>query len=128
MSMIRGAMRELGFGNPKHLDIECGPVINSAAQIKLQQYIDKARQNVPEGLSKNIKFEVKSISESLGECGRSSCNLILLNEVVFYYPEWRTDFKVIVDSLDTGGFVFISFRSQYFNALHAVKNNKWENI
>ena len=45
MSMIRGAMRELGFGNPKHLDIECGPVINSAAQIKLQNYIEKARQN-----------------------------------------------------------------------------------
>ena len=44
ISMIKGAMKEIGFGNPKHLDIECGPVISSAAQIKLQKYIDKARQ------------------------------------------------------------------------------------
>ena len=45
ISMISGAMRELGFGNPKHLDVDCGPVINSAAQIKLRNYIDQARQN-----------------------------------------------------------------------------------
>ena len=44
ISMIRGAMRELSLGNPKHLDVDCGPVINSAAKIKLQQYIEKARQ------------------------------------------------------------------------------------
>ena len=35
VSMIKGAMKEIGCGNPKYLDIECGPVINSAAQYKL---------------------------------------------------------------------------------------------
>ena len=45
VSMIKGAMKEIGCGNPKYLDIECGPVINSAAQIKLQSHIDKARHN-----------------------------------------------------------------------------------
>ena len=45
VSMIKGAMKEIGCGNTKYLDIECGPVINSAAQNKLQSYIDKARRN-----------------------------------------------------------------------------------
>ena len=56
--MIRGAMRELSLGNPKHLDVDCGPVINSAAQIKLQQYIDKARQN--NQIIEELEFEQKN--------------------------------------------------------------------
>jgi len=58
ISMIRGAMREIGFGNPKHLDVECGPVINSAAQIKLQNYIDKARQK--NQVIEELDFESKN--------------------------------------------------------------------
>ena len=45
VTMIKGAMKEISCGKPKYLDIECGPVINSAAQIKLLSYIDKARRN-----------------------------------------------------------------------------------
>ena len=45
INMIVGAMKELSIGNPKNLDVDCGPIINSAAQIKLKKYITKARQN-----------------------------------------------------------------------------------
>ena len=58
ISMIRGAMRELGLGNPKYLDIDCGPVINSAAQIKLQSYIEKARKN--NQVIEELDFEPKN--------------------------------------------------------------------
>ena len=58
ISMIRGAMRELGLGNPKYLDIDCGPVINSAAQIRLQSYIDKVRQN--NQVIEELDFEPKN--------------------------------------------------------------------
>lgn len=42
-NMIKGALQELNVGNPKHLETDCGPVINKSAKDKLQAHIDDAR-------------------------------------------------------------------------------------
>ena len=42
--MIKGAMLELNLGNPRFLDTDCGPVINTQAQVKLQRHIEHARK------------------------------------------------------------------------------------
>ena len=42
--MIKGAMLELNLGNPRFLDTDCGPVINTEAQVKLQRHIEHARK------------------------------------------------------------------------------------
>ncbi len=41
ISMIKGAMLELKLGDPKYLSTDCGPVINTDAKTKLQNYIDR---------------------------------------------------------------------------------------
>ena len=44
VAMIKGAMLELNLGNPRFLDTDCGPVINTEAQVKLQRHIAHARK------------------------------------------------------------------------------------
>ena len=106
ISMIKGAMREIGFGDPKYLDIECGPVINLAAQIKLQNYIDKARQNNQiiyelDSQSKNGYFVSPTLIriESMDEINEEFFGPIL--HVLSYKND---DLEKTIDQLNSKGF------------------------
>ena len=44
--MIVGAMKELSIGNPKNLDVDCGPIINSAAQINSKNTSQKQDKTI----------------------------------------------------------------------------------
>ena len=106
LSMIKGAMREIGFGDPKYLDVDCGPVINLAAQIKLQNYIDKARQNnqIIEELdfqSKNGYFVSPTLIriESMDEINEEFFGPIL--HVLSYKNK---DLEKTIDQLNSKGF------------------------
>lgn len=106
INMIRGAMRELSLGNPKHLDVDCGPVINSAAQIKLQQYIDKARQN--NQIIEELEFEQKNghfVSPTLIHLNSiKDINEEFFGPILHVISYKNDDLEAIIDQLNLKGF------------------------
>ena len=106
IEMIRGAMKELTIGNPQHLDVDCGPVINPAAQIKLKKYIAKARQ-------KNQVIEEVDFDSKNGHF--VSPTLIHLNSIddineeffgpILHVISYRSEeLEVIIDQLNAKGY------------------------
>lgn len=45
LEMLRGAMQELNVGNPTHLSVDVGPVINLEARDNILQHIQKMRES-----------------------------------------------------------------------------------
>ena len=43
LGTLRGAMRELNVGNPDHLSVDVGPIIDAQAKLTIDQYVDGMR-------------------------------------------------------------------------------------
>ncbi|MEO6960265.1 MAG: bifunctional proline dehydrogenase/L-glutamate gamma-semialdehyde dehydrogenase PutA, partial [Burkholderiaceae bacterium] len=43
LTMLRGAMRELNVGNPDHLSVDVGPIIDDQAKLNIDRYVDGMR-------------------------------------------------------------------------------------
>ena len=106
ISMIKGAMRELKIGNPRYLSTDCGPVINSDSQVKLQNYIDqlRARNQVIEELEfkSNSGYFVSPTLihlNSIEEINEEFFGPIL--HVISYKSE---DLENVIDQLNEKGF------------------------
>ena len=90
--------------------------------------IKKANDYSLEENLENVEFSVSSIKDAINHYSPSSFSVIIMNEVTFYYPEWVHLLEKIISILKPGGLLVFSFRSQYFNALHLVKNRLFSNI
>lgn len=75
----------------------------------------------------NISFNQQPITQLLNSLKYNSVDIIVMTEVIFFYPEWESDLPKIVRSLKPGGLVVLSFRSQYFYAMHMARNKKLHN-
>jgi len=106
IEMIKGAMRELRIGNPKHLSTDCGPVISSDSQNKLQDYIDQLRKS-------NQVIEELQIESNKGYF--VSPTLIHLNSIeeineeffgpILHVISYKSeDLEGIIDQLNNKGF------------------------
>lgn len=76
----------------------------------------------------NISYRVQSISQCLKTIEPNTCDVILMTEVTFFYPEWQLDLPKIVESLKPGGILVMSFKSKYFYALTIARHRVWENV
>ncbi len=90
--------------------------------------IEEARRNAGARRLRNVQFRLQDIAECLASVDRESVDAILLTEVTFFYPEWVHDFPQIVEKLKRGGILAASFRSQYFDALHLVRDRHWSGV
>ncbi len=106
ITMIKGAMRELQIGNPRYLSTDCGPVINSDSQVKLQNYIDQLRER--NQVIEELQFESNSgyfVSptlihlNSIEEINEEFFGPIL--HVISYKSE---DLERVIDQLNEKGF------------------------
>ena len=73
-------------------------------------------------LSSRVTFVNESIVDFSKKKNKNSADIIILTEVVFYYPNWQHDLDLILSLLKPNGKIILSIRSQYFNALNIVKN------
>ena len=71
--------------------------------------------------SDRINFENQEIFDFVNQHKTNSADLIIITEVLFYYPNWQVDIDKILALLKPGGKVCISFRSQYYNLLNTLQ-------
>ncbi|MEC9332035.1 MAG: methyltransferase domain-containing protein [Verrucomicrobiota bacterium] len=90
--------------------------------------IAQAKGYVAQSLKRNIDLRVQSISDCLNSFGEKSIDAALVNEVTFFYPDWKLDLPQIIKVLKPGGFIIISFRPQYFSALQLIRERLWSSI
>lgn len=90
--------------------------------------ISTAKQYAQESSVTNISYRVQTISECLETIEPNSCDVILMTEVTFFYPEWQLDLPKIVESLKPGGILVMSFKTKYFYALTIARHRVWENV
>ena len=76
----------------------------------------------------NIEFQVLPIADCLESLDDESCDAILLIEITLFYPQWQEAVVDAIRTLKPGGVLFVSFRSQYFDALSLVRSRRWEDV
>lgn len=74
----------------------------------------------------NVEFKVSGATEWLKGCEDGSFDVVLMTEVIFFFPGYAEALAEIPRVLKKGGLFFVSFRSRYFNLLHAVSQHQWE--
>ncbi|MBD2424567.1 class I SAM-dependent methyltransferase [Phormidium sp. FACHB-1136] len=90
--------------------------------------ISTAKQYSQESSVTNISYRVQTVSECLKTIEPNTCDVILMTEVTFFYPEWQLDLPKIVESLKPRGILVMSFKSKYFYALMIARHRVWENV
>lgn len=90
--------------------------------------ITQARAYASQYDTGNIEFHVLPIADCLKALDDESVDAILLIEVTFFYPRWQEAVLDAVRTLRPGGMLFVSFRSQYFDALSMVRIRRWEDM
>ena len=90
--------------------------------------IETAKKYLLEEGLKNVEFSITPIEIAICDYKTDSFNVIIMNEVTFYYPAWRDLMENIKSILKPNGILFISFRSLYFNALILTKHKLLKNI
>lgn len=73
----------------------------------------------------NITFVLSDVLSYAKESSESSFDVVLLTEVTFILPSYKQVLSEILRILKPNGIAFISFRSQYFDILHSIRNKKW---
>lgn len=73
----------------------------------------------------NIVFVLSDVLNYVKESSGSSFDVVLLIEVTIFLPSYKQVLTEILRILKPNGVAFISFRSQYFNILHSIRNKKW---
>ncbi len=69
-----------------------------------------------EGIT-NAVFICAEITNAINSMEKESFDLILMNEVSFYFPAWQNALPDIISRLRPGGLFIGSFRSLYFNVM-----------
>ena len=90
--------------------------------------VEQASQYASESGLSNIDYYMTDILSFLKEKNSNSFDGVLLLEVTFFLPEYRSVLKEIKRILKLGGLLFVSFRSQYFDALYSVSKCNWNDI
>ncbi len=95
-----------------------GVDLSAAAVTKAQAYA--ARQNVA-----NCHFQEGDI-ESWLRSRREDAQVVLMNEVTFFYPQWRKALPLIEARTKPGAIFFLSFRPLYYYALLLARDGLLE--
>lgn len=106
--MLKGAMAELGLGNPDRLSVDVGPVISDSAQRKLNDHIERMRASghdvhqapLPEGTRHGTfvpptLIEIASVSDLPGE---------VFGPVLHVLRYRREDMEAVVRAVNATGF------------------------
>jgi len=90
--------------------------------------IESARRYAEARELRNIEFRCTPIPEAVQDFSPETFRGILMTEVTFYFPDWEHEIARIRDLLTPGGWLFVAFRPQYYNALQIVKDRRWEAV
>ncbi len=87
--------------------------------------IEQAKQYAHEE-QVSVEFFATDLLIFLQKTETDSFDGVLLLEIVFFLPNYKAILKEITRVLKPGGFFIGSFRSQYFNLLHSMRNGLWD--
>lgn len=73
----------------------------------------------------NTEFKVADIAPFVKSLSPSSVDGVLFSEVTLFLPEYKDVLEGVKKALKPGGVIFVSFRSQYFNALYTAGEHMW---
>jgi 2-polyprenyl-3-methyl-5-hydroxy-6-metoxy-1,4-benzoquinol methylase len=90
--------------------------------------IEQARRYAREENVGNVVYQCAAIADVVRESATATYDVIIMTEVSFYYPAWRSDLEFIVRALRPGGVLVAAFRPLYYDALMLVKAGLFENI
>lgn len=76
----------------------------------------------------NTFFVENNILDALKLYADESVDMVLMTEVVFFFPEWRTALDEIKRVLKPGGVVCVAFRPLYHDALNLVGLRMFEQV
>jgi SAM-dependent methyltransferase len=122
---------------PRVLDIGCGQgrlslrvahALSEAHVVGIDltaATIDAARAKAAGRGLANVEFHAGDARTFVAGLGPSSCDLAIMTEVSFFMPRFREVVAAAARVLKPGGIFFGSFRSQYYNALHSVRDRDW---
>jgi ubiquinone/menaquinone biosynthesis C-methylase UbiE len=87
-----------------------------------------AQRHAQERGLKNVSWAEADIETCLPSHPLHSCDLILMAEVTFFFPQWQ---KILPDALRVlrpGGLLAVAFRPLYYDALNLVRLRLWNQI
>jgi len=88
--------------------------------------IESARSVARERSITNATFVTRPLAEHLALTPEASQHLVLMTEVTFFYPDWKSDVPGILRSLAPGGVFALAIRPTHFYALMAVQQRNWD--
>jgi 2-polyprenyl-3-methyl-5-hydroxy-6-metoxy-1,4-benzoquinol methylase len=74
---------------------------------------------------RNLTFITEDAVDYLCRTERGSFDLIIATEITFFMPRYRQMLSAVAHALAPGGFLFISFRSQYYYLLSSIGSRDW---
>lgn len=138
---ISSVLTDLGREDPASImDLGCGqgrlliPLAKMFPQAKclgmdlsataIQQAKEYAmREEVP-----RIVFCETSIEEALAAQEDESVDLLIMTEVTFFMPGWRSALDDVRRVVRAGGVIAVAFRSLYFDGLCLARGRRWEQV
>lgn len=91
-----------------------------------RQAINLARKYSEEQKIENAEYRICTISEALSPAASGSVDIVVMTEVTFFHPDWRSDLEEVKRVLRPGGIACIGFRPQYYDALCIVRGGMLE--
>ena len=99
----------------------------TGVDISKEAIIYAKKEAEKEGLN-NISYKVEDILPFVKSQKDNSFEGIFFLEVTIYFPEYREVLNEIKRILKPNGFLFVSFRPQYFNMLNILKEKRWDDL
>jgi len=93
-----------------------------------EQAIKQAEEYASEAGVHNVQFIVSDLFDYLKTLPDQSLDGVFFLEVVFFLPGFESALDEVARILKPGGFLFASFRSQYFNLLNIIQQGMWHSV
>jgi ubiquinone/menaquinone biosynthesis C-methylase UbiE len=90
--------------------------------------VNQARQYAAAQNISNVEFIVGDALDFVRAQPDADCDVAVVTELCFYFPRYRELLADLYRILKRGGCLAVSFRSQYFNLLHWVRQREWDDV
>jgi ubiquinone/menaquinone biosynthesis C-methylase UbiE len=90
--------------------------------------IEQARRYAEDQNLSNVDFTAGDALDFVRTQENAHCDVAVVTELCFYFPRYRELLFDLHRVVKPGGLLAVSFRSQYFNLLHWVRQRDWDGV